>query len=282
MIDLKRFSEKETVVAPIVGGYGYVGSRIVRHPDLRDGWYRLIVGDTINVSSTPATPFEIERAMEHRRKHRVYALGKEGIPTNWDNFTRLGYNPGEAVPVNFLDAPVFEVAKVVKWDDNRLYFYGYDSVFQRLLLREYQKAFDARSQVTTIKGGTPELNYYYLLLRLEREAFRQLDDILKMKLSEAEKKKRMEQLQNTFSGRLKHEIEQAGGKLVSFSRANANSYLVIWKLRDQTIKTTIRDNLQVLSAGYCLSGDDRRHTMASLVQLARMFRQDRPLYITRE
>lgn len=279
LIDLNKFTKVRDVIVPIIDGWGQSnGRKIFAHYKL-DGWYRVQLGNSSRIMGL-ASPLEVLKTLEGQPFLRVYALGLEGVATNFDNFLRKGFN--EAVNVNFLNLPIFEVAKVVLWEDNRFYYYEEDVRFQRELIKNLKEAFDKEQSIVSIKGLTPEIRYYWLLINLERQAFREVEKLTKLKLSEAEKRKRVEQFQNTFEGRLKKTIEDAGGEFIRFSKANKDTYLVHWKLGSQIVKSTIRDNLQIMSAGYCLNSSDRQHSMSSIIQLAKMFQERAPLYITRE
>lgn len=279
MIDLARFAKTTEEVAPIVGGWGQVNSRKIYKPGSEDGWYKVHLGSKVDVMRK-ATLLEIDKTLSSKKSLLAYALGREVVPVNFDNFSRLGF--GEAVEVNFLSLPIFEMANVVLWEDNRFYFHEADSKHQRETLRILREKFQNSESIKDVSGVTPELAYYFLLISLESQAYREVKWIERMKLSESEKKKRVAQFQNTLEARLKKTIQNAGGELIRFSKANADTHLVTWKIGGQTVKSTIKDNFNIMSAGFCLSGADREHTLASLVQLAKMFREEKDLYITRE
>lgn len=280
MIDLSRFTKVRDVIVPIIDGWGQIDGRKIFARYKENGWYHVQLGNGTRIGAL-ASPLEILKTLEKQSFLRVYALGLEGVATNFDNFFRKGFN--EAVVINFLNLPIFEVAKVILWEDNRFYYYEEDSKFQRVLIRALRESFEQEKSINDFKDITPEIRYYWLLVNLERQAFREVEKLAKLKLSEEEKRKRVEQFQNTFEGRLKKTIEDAGGEFIKFSKANKDTYLVHWKLGRQMIKSTIRDNMQIMSAGYCLSGDDKKHSMSSIIQLAKMFQtRGGGLYITRE
>lgn len=278
MINLDRFTVTEEAIVPIVDGWGqYQQRRILQN--VEDGWYTVKLGNSIEVGCK-ATPLEIDMTLRKHKFLRVYALGTEGIPTNFNNFARKGY--GQAVKVNFLNLPLFEVAKVVIWEDKRIYFYESDVRYERNLLQLLKMAFGEGRGSPTIKGTTPEIYYYNLLINLQSQSFKEVERLQQLVLTPEEMEKRIKQFGNSFEERLRTTIERAGGVLSGFSRANADTFMVEWKIGGQTVKSTIHDDLRILSAGYCLSGDDRKHTMASIVQLAKLFQTEADLYITRD
>lgn len=278
-INLERFAHEVEVIVPIVEGWGQINTRKIYQPGLENGWYVVGLNGVVNVKRK-ATPLEIDKALRDIKPLRVFAYGEEGIPLNFSNFFQRGL--GQSVKVHFLNQQPFTLVKVILWEDNRLYYWENDIRTEREVIKSVQQAFEADQPITEIKGVTPELRYYYLLLNLQRQHFRHLEELERLKLDQEEQKKRMEEFRNTFAGRLQHVIEQAGGTLVKFNKSRGNSYMVHWKIGDQLVKSQISDDLSVVSAGFCLSGDDRRHTMQSIVQLADMFQERSPLYITRE
>lgn len=278
MIDLRRFTEQRTVYIPIVDGWGQTDGRKIYTAGKVNGWYKCNLGNDVQILRE-ATPLEVLKTLKTKKAVRVYALGTEGIPVNFDNFLRQGL--GETVPVYFLNLPLYEVGKAVRWEDGRFYYYEPDIKFQRSLLTRIKGAFEKEQEINSITGATPELRYYFLLTTLQRDAFRAAEELNKLKLSEAERAKRIKEFESTFSGRLQTTIEKAGGKLVKFYKANSDTYMIHWKVKDsnQLVKSSIKDNMQILNLGFCASGADRQHTLSSAVQLAKMYGS---LYITRE
>lgn len=278
MIDLTRFTEPIEDIMPVVNGWGVSGSRKIWNPIIEDGWYLTNLGNQALITR-PATPLEVEKVMQKQKVLRGYALGTEIIPTNFNNFHKKGL--GEAVVVQFLALAAFEVAQVIQWEDKRFYYYQPDSKFDRSILNQVKEAFDKEQPITNIKNITPEIRYYFMLLSLQRQSYRQFQELEKMKLSEAEKEKRIKEFQDSFSGRLEKSVSDAGGKLVKFIKYR-NGWTVTWKIGSQTVKSNIRDDMRIMSLGFCASGADRKHTLSSAILLAKMFQKDNPLYITRE
>ena len=57
-----------------------------------------------------------------------------------------------------------------------------------------------------------------------------------------------------------------------------------WRVKGsrQTVKSIIRDNLRIENAGLCLSGEDKKHDLNSIIPLAKMYIEDSgSLYLTR-
>lgn len=280
IIDLTRFTQPKEEIIPIVNGWGVsTNHRKIWEPRKEDGWYLVRFGEDITVVRL-ATPLEVLKTLNDKNFLRVYPLGTEGIPMNFDNFIKRGF--GETIPVNFLNQSIFTIAKVVLWEDNRFYYFEEDSKTQRSLLNQARGAFESEQPITNIKEVTPEIRYLFLILSLQRQSYREVQELERLRLSQAEKEKRIKEFQNTFAGRLQKTVEDAGGKLVRFHKSG-RGWMVTWKIGEQVVKSTIRDNFSIINAGFCLSGDDKSHSMASLVMLAKMFQtEEGSLYLTRE
>lgn len=288
MIDFKRFATVQEAVVPIVNGWGQVHTRKVFSAKTEDGWYKVSLGDKTEVIR-PASPLEIDKALVGQKKVRVYALGNEGVPLNFDPFKRAGM--GESVIVHFLNLPAWEVAKVARWEDGRFYFIEADRSYERKTLQQVKEAFDSDQGLVGISGVAPELRHYYLVLSLQRAAFREFQELERLRLSEEERKARIAEFEKTFAGRLNNVIEGAGGTLVAWEKYGTG-YLVTWKVKGsrQNVRSHIRDDMRIINAGFCLSGEDQKHSMASIVQLASLFETEvvnphtgrTELYITTE
>lgn len=279
MIKLERFTKAIQVIAPLISGWGQYDMRRFYFPEIADGWYLFNFASNITIERK-ATPLEVDKLLTRFGHLRVYAFGTEGVPLNFNNFVGRGF--AETVKVNFLNLQPFQLAKIVLWEDGRFYFWEADNRLERETIRRVRGAFEKDESITGFKYITPELRYYYLLLSLQKQSVRQLEELEKMKLSLAEKKKRMEEFRATFAGRLEQVIVGAGGKLVKFTKSRGNSYTVEWRVGGQSVKSEINDELRIISAGFCLDGDDASHSMNSIINLAKMFQEDSPLYITRE
>jgi len=276
-INLQRFTEEESVLVPIVDGWGQRRSRNV-DASVEDGWYIVTFGNKVTVERK-ATPLEILKGLQNLSRQYVYALGTEGVPVNFDQFKRMGF--GEAVRVNFLELPIFAVASVVRWEDNRLYFYEHILPKERAVIQGAKEAFESNTDLLELRGATPELRYYFLLLRLQRESYEALQALADFNISVEQRNRRIAEFQNGFPVRLERAVSQAGGIFKGHSR-HGSYFTVEWEVGGRLIKSNIRDDFSVTSAGFCLSGDDQKHTIGSLVQLAKLFQEEAYLNITRE
>lgn len=279
VIDLEKFAEEKVVIMPMVNGWGRCGGRLISGV-ANDGWYKIRMGNGFWFEGK-ASPLEIEESLKNIKQYRGLVLGNEVVPWNFENLFRKG--EGETVEVHFLDLPAWEIVKFVRWEDNRFYSAGTDYSANRKVIEQVKEAFEKEQEIGGIKGVTPEIRYYFLLLSLQRHSFREFQEFEKLKLSQAEREKRIEEFRATFSGRLQETIEKAGGKLVRFTKRGKDKFTVVWKIGEQKITSIIKDDMRIYDLGFCASGHDREHTMASAIQLAKIYQEEEgDIYITRE
>lgn len=277
MIDLQRFATEETVIMPIINGLGRSGGRLVKI-NCDSYWYQVRLGSKSSIIR-PATMLEIHKTLQSLPYHLVYAFGHEGVPLNFDVFKRLGYD--KTIPVHLMNLPLFSIAKVVQWEDKNFYYFDEDNSSKSRLVRGVKSAFDEDKPLGSLKGVSPELRYYFLLGSLQKESFRALEELAKFVLSREEEARRIAAIREHFPNRVRDAIANAGGEFGKIYRSG-RGYMVEWTVGGQTVKSTIRDDLRIISAGFCLSGHDREHTMNSIIHLAKMYQEDRDLFITRE
>lgn len=278
VIDLARFSIDTFVTIPIVKGLGkYKNRKIVAQ--VPDGWYHTKIGNNVAVQRR-ATLLEVEETVARLPTFRGYPIGEEVVPLSFQNLFSLGY--GETAHVHFQETEPWTICRFVRASDHHFYAAGDDLGRNRHALQAVQTAFEKGQPLTGIKGVTPELTYYFFILSLQRNNYEYMEELEKLPLTTAEREKRLKEFQKSIDFRLKHFVEDSGGKLLSFQKYGKNKYTIEWEIGGQTIRSVITDNLSVWDAGYCLSGDDRRHSLGSLISLAKTFQQVAPLHLTRD
>jgi len=275
-IDLERFDRTQTVTMPIVNKTGRYKGRVIGH-DVENGWYVVSLGSKVNIV-TKATRLDVELALGDKKSLKGYALGADIIPLNFENTT------SQSVRVNFQDAPTWDVVDARRWDDGMYYYYNTDAGFkQRAILDSIKERFESERTLRGVKGATPEMRYLFILLSLQRNSFREYKKLEQMKLDEVERVKRLEEFRRTFAGRLEETIEKAGGKLVKFSPQGTSKFTVTWKVGSQTIISVIKDDMRIYNLGFCAEGEDKKHTLSSAINLAKIFQEEYgSVYITRE
>lgn len=278
MINLAKFTEEKQVIMPIVDGWGVYEGRKVHTNTCDDGWYRVNLGNHAEVLSV-ASPLERHKALVGRKKQnrKGFALGEDATAASFDLFARESL--GESVRVHFLERPIFTVINFIKWEDGRYYYSGDNLQYQRESMQTLRDAFAQRRVLSKLRGITPEQRYYFLLCHLQRESYDAVRELGKWTITDDEYRKRLKQFQSSFRIRLEHAIVQAGGTYIGH-QPTGDGFLVEWEVAGDRLKSIIKDDLRIVSAGFCLSGDDRKHTMNSIVNLARLFQDEEYLNIT--
>ena len=277
-IDLNRFSEPVEAVVPFIDKKSVYRGRKIEE-GVEDGWYKVMIADNIAVLGV-ANQIEREMALQSCPILKGLPIGDQFFPLNFNTLEVLGFD--QTAEVQFNEGETWDIIKAGLWEDGRFYFAGIDYGFDRGILENVRKAFEKDKSIKDISGTTPELRYYFIVLSLHRESHRKMQELAKMKLAAAEREKLLKEFRKTFSGRLEKIIKDAGGKLVRFSKKGKDKVVVVWKVGDQQIKTVIEDGLKIIDAGFCLSGEDKKHSLSSLIALAHIFKEDEPLYITRQ
>lgn len=279
-IDLERFSRPIDVAVPIINNYGVFRGRRFKI-EAEDGWYKVELGNQAKILRK-ATDIEIDTALDKMEIIEGYTIANSLVPLNWDSVKfRFGYN--ETIPVMFMRAELWDIIQVARWDDKRLYYKDLSYNRDTSVVQKVKERFEAEASLDNIKGVSPELRYIFILLCLQRDNYRALEKLKKLKLSEAEKEKRLKEFQATLAGRLLKTVNDAGGKLVRWHRQGPDKIVVIWKCGGQRVNSLINLNFRILEAGYCLEHEDRKHSLSSIIPLAKIFQEEEgPLYITRE
>lgn len=281
-IDLEKFNQEIEQIVPIIDGWGKLNGRRI---DLRieDGWYKLSLGNRIRVIKK-ASPLEINRTLRDKKKLMVYSLGDEGVPINFVNFRERGFS--ESMHINFIIAQPFDVSEVVLWEDGRFYFYGINQRYERELIKGIKEAYRQKIVLPDLRGISPEIRYAFMLGHIQRESYEAVESILKTSAISAisgESKSKIDKLlQSSIGNIIINAITKAGGKYIGHRKLAGKKYDIEWEVGGQKIKSTIKADMRIINAGFCLSGDDKKHSLNSIINLAKDFQERNPLYITRE
>jgi len=285
MIDLSRFNKKEIATVPVISGSTQFRKRKIffrlesKYKPI-DGWYRVELSDCIGFPKN-ADEIDIKKALGKLPSIQGYSFGDEVVPLHFDS-AGFKYGLSESIPVHFMKAPLWSISKIRRWESGDWLFDSLDAKADICPLLEVRKRFEKDQDIKDLKGITPELRYYFIIMRFQKNGLRQIADLEKLKLTKQEREKRLKDFQNTLSGRLEKTIADAGGHLDMFKR-RGEDLIVDWSVGGQKFNSLIRaDSLKIRELGYCASGEDRRHSMTSAVLLAQEYQKDGSIYITRE
>lgn len=278
MIDLKKFVKKQVKVLPIVNKNGISNGRKIIH-DVCDGWYLVEMASRTSIIRL-ASPLEVEKELQKKeiKKMRGYPLGQEIVPENFEIIKREGLQ--ETVTVHFTAEEPFSFVSFAKWEDGNYYFY--EKLLSPKMLQKIKERYDNKESLSDLSGATPEQRYYFLLCELQNGLLKTFEEIKnKYSLTEENEKKLRKKIKLQVGEHLSHAVIQAGGTYRRYQRIG-NNFLIEWEIGGQVVKSVIKEDLRIINAGFCLSGNDQKHSLNSIVNLAKLFQRDHPLYITRD
>jgi hypothetical protein len=265
MLDLSQFAKPYQTVVPILDN-----SFILNHKPYRvksdSGWFLVEIKNnkaSIIESSTP----------ESNKFMRGYTHNNTIVFQNFDVAKRK-WNLGLTAPLHFNQSQSFEAINVVVWEDKKVYYAGPN--YSDLNTFELKDLLEADKPLADQKGITPELRTLYLFHALEREQQRKLAEEAKRIADHA-------RMMREIPYRLNVTFQRAGAELLNFSMTG-NRIIVDWKIPDSDTRyNSVLDSrtFMVVEAGYCMSNDDKRHNITSLVKTAEDYEDRELTYITR-
>lgn len=278
MLDLKKFSKKQTAVVPIVNNFSILNSRKLYFSNIPDGFYEIEIQDS-DIKILDNLPyFNLNSPVISG-----YLFDDILIPVSW-NTLKLKYffNPGITFKVALLPiTPSWEIIDVFYYADDFYIFKSLNYTIDRKVLLSLKEAFEKDLDISFLKGLTPELRYFYFLHYFRKQEILEAERIAKLKLAEEERKRYLQELSKTFPVSLKLALEKVGARLISYSKVKNNLYEVYWQISNQNFNSLIRSDLSVFEAGVCLSQDDKRHNITSLALTCADYIQRDVLYKTR-
>lgn len=292
MINLEKFASKKAVIVPLKRGtfqYNRKKYYSEKARQFNDGFYRVeLEGNRFEVLEevvieTEDLPFTIIKG---------YTFNNNLVFQNFDAAKRKVHREVMA-PLFFNTQESFFSVEAIFWEDKNLYYYRPN--YLDTLIYEVKERFDNKQDITGLKGATPELKTLFLfndlarleLLREQDELKKQLEELRLIKekgLREKEEAEKLAHLMQTIKGRLMITFNRVGGKLLNYSVSG--EYLTVdWQLEatGRSFNSLIDPGtFKVVEAGYCMSGDDRRHSISSMVLTAKDYEDDDLIYITRD
>lgn len=281
MIDLNRFKKKEIIALPIISNRSqYRKRKIILLNKLTNGWYKIELNEDPKILN-PADEIDIRKVLQRLPQIQGYSFGDEVVPLHFDS-ANFKYDLTESISVYFMKAPLWSISKIRRWENGKWFFDSLDAKADVSALFEVKKRFDKEQDLIDLKGITPELRYYFIIMQLQRRSLKQIVDLERLKLSKAEREKRLRDFQKTLAGRLEKIITDAGGHLHMFKK-RGEDLIVIWSAGEEKFNSVIKANtFGIRELGFCASGEDKLHSMSSAVLLAKEYQKERSIYTTRE
>ena len=176
--------------------------------------------------------------------------------------------------VHFNTAPSFSSIIVVVWEDSKLYYL--DQNYNDFFIYEVKALYDKEETIQDLRGCTPELKTLYLFHDIQRQGTR-------LRIETLQKEQDKLNYLTTLPGRLQQSFANVGATIMDYS-VEGQGIMVVWKLNNSTQRyNSIIDSttLSVVEAGYCMEGDDKNHSIPSMVLTAEDWEEQDLIYITR-
>lgn len=275
MIDFSKLIQEKTVTVPITANSFQYNRKVYQVPYTENGWYTVAIKS--NIAVVLEAYFGDFSFLDRKLMLSGYTIDQELLFSNFDVGRRKTGHEAK-VPLRFATGDTFSSVKAVYWEDKNVYYL--EPNYTDFLIHEIKSAYDEEKSLAEIKGVTPELRTLYILHDMKRQQVRAIEEA-------AKKKQAYEELLKSLIGRLTVSINNAGGQLIDYQQMKyrgQDAVVINWKLRDSGTRfnSVLEANtLRVIEAGYCMSGDDRRHNLTSLVLTAKEYEDDDLIYITR-
>jgi len=292
MLDFSKLAEEKIIEVPVLDGRFQYHSKKYKIFSEEDGWFKVkIEGNSAEISEPVFDFTELEKK---NKPVKGYTYNNTIIFHNFDSTKRKwGFELSEEI--NFNSALTFSAIKAIVWEDKKIYFVSPD--YSNFKIFDIKTSFDNDEAINNLKEITPELRTLFLFHEIEREQFRELErqrlELERMELADEERKKREKELMASIPGRLQLTFERSGARMIQYS-ISGNRIIVDWEMlsargnmgrhNDHMIQyNSVIDSrtFKVLESGYCMSGDDRRHNITSLVKLAEDYEERGLTHITR-
>lgn len=243
---------------PVFGGWLYA-EEAAYHVKQKDGWY---VADVLNRQIE--RPAEITDLALLKGQFKAFNLQGEMIPASFDRTRRL-FGRAKLPEWSFK-------AEAQEFDDcffvlirKKLFFVRAEAGSPSLTY--LAQAIRGGEKLEFLKGITPEETYAISCFNV---------------LWQEEQRKVVAE---TLEGKIKHALDFAGAKLIEFKKSANQLVDVIWEVTARNItrrfSSLVReDSLKVYHAGFCLSGADDKHTLATLPAMAERGIQQNAIVIT--
>ena len=267
MIDFQKLAAPKTAVVPIRQNKFQFQRKKYEVDSVEDGWYK------VEMKSNDARVLEKEyNEIEAKTYIWGYTYGNILIFQNFDIGKRK-FNKEVQVPLLLNESETFSSIKAMIWEDGLVYYIQPNYADSTIL--KIKELYD-EEKPCNIKGVTNEQKTVYLFHDIERQQYRAA-----LKAEQDQKEK--EEFQRSIPGRLSATFKNAGGTLLDF-RISGNRIEADWKLDSSNTEFNSVIDLEtfkIIEAGYCMSGDDRRHNVTSMVLTAEEYNKRRVVYKTR-
>jgi hypothetical protein len=274
MIDLKKFTKTTDAVVPIVNNSFQYSRKKYKVAICQDDWYHVkLTGNTAIIDTNCVVELYDDFITSKKYIIKGYTYNNNIIFQNFDVGQRkLGANVFAPLLLNML--PTFSSIEAIIWEDKNIYYYKPN--YTDMLIYRLKQACTDSLNIESFKGMTPELKILYLFHSLEKERIKEEQERIKRRHDK-------EKFLKTLPGRLALTFARVGATITNYSLAG-DRVTVDWQFDDGSGKFNSvldSDTFRVIEAGFCLSGDDKRHSATSMIELAKSYNEENVLHITR-
>jgi len=267
-INLDQFCDSFEVYVPVIDGRFRYKRKLYLVRNVEPGWYKVKITendvDIIESILPEVIPFKFKTI-------KGYVYNNKLLFFNFEVGTRK-LKKDVMIDLLFNQAENFSSIEAIIWEDGRVFYYRPN--YNDILIYEVRRYIENNLDLKTFKGATPELKMLALFDILEKQ---RLEEDRK-KAKDKEEKERWKQ---SFQGRLIYSFERVGAVLHKYS-ITGNRLIADWSVDGQSFNSVIEVNtFRVIEAGYCMSGDDKRHNIHSMVVLAKDYEDRDLIYKTR-
>ena len=228
--------------------------------EAEDGWA------IVSLKGNKASYIEPYYEQEEILSFPAFVYHEQFVPSSFGVFkSHFGFNKMLG-KLNFAPEETFQAIRLVRWEDGRFYYLKPD--YASFLCLELKDVFDQEESIESKKCVTPELRTLFLFHSLERNK-------IKEELARKEE-------ENSLPARLKRRFESSGAVLLNY-RISGDHVIVDWEIPGWPHKynSVLNTDFTVIEAGYCMSDDDKRHNITSLVKTAEDYEERDLIYVTR-
>ena len=183
--------------------------------------------------------------------------------------------------LEFNQSPTFSSIEAIIWEDKNIYYYRPN--YADTLIYEVKSNFDSTDNIQNVKGISPELKTLYLFHDIERQQLKELQKAIEKKTAADKRDKEIEEYKQTLQGKLITTFNRVGAQVLNYALLR-DKIIVDWKLMESELafNSVIElESLKVVESGYCMSSDDHRHSITSMVLTAKDYEEKGLIYITR-
>ena len=272
MIDFSQIvATVETTVPIINNSFQYNRKKYNTAVTYMDGWYKVqLNGNTVKVID----PVFIEIDPIKSPTIKGYTYGTQIIFQNFDVAKRK-LNKEIMTPLLLNPIDSFSAVEAYIWEDGNLFYKNHNIADTQLI--DIKMLFDDNKSVNSTKGVTPELKTAYLFHEIQRQTY------LKEMESLRKETEKLEYIRS-LPGKIETLFKNVGATLVRFTKQAKDRIEVIWTIDSYPNEfNSIIDatSFRVLEAGYCMSGDDKKHSVTSMIFTADDYAKRGKIYQTR-